>query len=197
MIKTRQDLKSTLKADLISNGFDKKSKFIEFVKGNLIDIQMLNYTILLRKLEYYTYKKNNGNPIFKILFLFYKHRLMRKSLKLNMLIYPYSLGPGLNIIHSGYRWIDSVSCIGSNCTILPRVLLGKKHSGIPSPCIFIGNNCYIGTGATILGPIKIGNNVTIGAGAVVVKDVPDDCVVVGNPARVIKRTNFSADQNKE
>jgi serine O-acetyltransferase len=37
-----------------------------------------------------------------------------------------------------------------------------------------------------LGPVKIGNNVTIGAGAVVVKDIPDNCVVAGNPAKIIK-----------
>lgn len=41
-------------------------------------------------------------------------------------------------------------------------------------------------GAIVIGKIMIGNNVIIGAGAVVTKDIPDDCVVVGNPARIIK-----------
>ena len=43
-----------------------------------------------------------------------------------------------------------------------------------------------GCHVAIIGDITIGNNVTIGAGAVVVKDVPDNAVVVGNPARIIK-----------
>ena len=41
--------------------------------------------------------------------------------------------------------------------------------------------------SVVFGNIKIGNNVTIGAGSVVTKDIPDNCVVAGNPARIIKR----------
>ena len=185
MIATRKALKAFLNAAVEAMGFDKKNRFVEFVKGNIIDLQMLSYVVLLRKLEYYSSKQKCG-LISKFMYLFYKHRLMRKSLKLNMYINPDSLGKGVKIVHSGYRWIDNVSSIGDNCTILPRVLLGKKRPGISSPCVFIGNDCYIGTAATILGPIKIGNNVTIGAGAVVVKDVPDNCVVAGNPAKIIR-----------
>jgi acetyltransferase-like isoleucine patch superfamily enzyme len=50
----------------------------------------------------------------------------------------------------------------------------------------IGDYSSIGTGATILGGIRIGKNVLIGAGAVVTKDVPDNAVAVGNPAKVIR-----------
>lgn len=52
-----------------------------------------------------------------------------------------------------------------------------------------GDNCYLGVRSTILGPVKIGNNVTIGGGSVVVKDIPDNCVVAGNPAKIIKYKN--------
>lgn len=51
----------------------------------------------------------------------------------------------------------------------------------------IGDNVSIGSNATIL-PVKIGNNSIIGAGAVVTKDIPPNSVAVGNPARVIKKT---------
>lgn len=55
----------------------------------------------------------------------------------------------------------------------------------------IGNNVYIATGAKILGPIKIGNNVTIGANSVVIKDVPDNMVVAGVPAKIININSFN------
>lgn len=49
----------------------------------------------------------------------------------------------------------------------------------------IGDNVVLCAGCIVIGKIKIGNNVCVGAGAVVTKDVPDNAVVVGNPARII------------
>lgn len=104
-----------------------------------------------------------------------------------MYISPNICGPGLNLVHPGFRRIDKVvKTIGSNCTILPMVLFGKKTPNQPYGCIEVGDNCYFGTGCTILGPCKIGNNVTVGAGAIVTKDIPDDAVVAGVPAKIIK-----------
>lgn len=51
----------------------------------------------------------------------------------------------------------------------------------------IGDNVTLGGNVTIIGPVHIGNNVIVGAGSVVVKDVPDNCIVAGNPARIIRR----------
>ncbi len=50
----------------------------------------------------------------------------------------------------------------------------------------IGRSCVIGVGAVIMGGVTIGNYCVVGAGAVVTKDVPDNTIVAGNPARVIK-----------
>lgn len=61
----------------------------------------------------------------------------------------------------------------------------RKHLGIAKP-VTIGNDVWIGGNVTILPGVKIGNNVIIAAGAVVTKDVPDNCVVGGVPARKIK-----------
>ena len=58
----------------------------------------------------------------------------------------------------------------------------KEHQRHP----IVGNNVVIGTGATVLGPIKIGDRAKIGAGAVVLHDVPIDCTAVGMPAKIIR-----------
>lgn len=68
--------------------------------------------------------------------------------------------------------------IGVFCEICPNVSISGNCE--------IGAMSFIGTGAIILPKIKIGKNVIIGAGAVVTKDVPDNCVAVGSPAKVIR-----------
>jgi maltose O-acetyltransferase len=55
-----------------------------------------------------------------------------------------------------------------------------------SKAVSIGDNCWIGGGAIILPGISIGNNCVIGAGSVVTKNIPNDSMAVGNPAKVIK-----------
>lgn len=57
-------------------------------------------------------------------------------------------------------------------------------------CPKIGVNVRISAGAKVLGGITIGDNVTVGANAVVVKDVPENCVVVGVPAYIVKRNGM-------
>jgi acetyltransferase-like isoleucine patch superfamily enzyme len=70
--------------------------------------------------------------------------------------------------------------------------------GITAQGISIGNGSWIGSGAIILDGVRIGCNVVVGAGAVVTRDIPDYCIAVGNPARVIRnlRTHpFSHEQH--
>lgn len=65
------------------------------------------------------------------------------------------------------------------------VTIGGKSGWYEVPVI--GDNVEINAGARVLGPVRIGNNVIIGANSVVVKDVPDNCVVAGIPARIIRK----------
>ncbi len=184
MIKTKKELKDCLEQDKIAMGLDNTSSFREWVKGNTDSLFLMNYIKKLRKLEYA--RANRASLYGKVRYFFRKKSFVAYRRRVGIFIDPDVFGPGLHIVHPGYIWVMLSSRVGKNCTILPRVLIGKKHSGIPTPCVFIGDNCYIGTGATILGPIHIGNNVTIAAGAIVVKDVPDNAVVAGNPAKIIK-----------
>lgn len=63
--------------------------------------------------------------------------------------------------------------------------LGKTEKGKP----IIGNNVRLGANVTIVGNVKGGNNVIIGAGSVVVKDISDNCIIAGNPAKIIRYIN--------
>jgi len=81
-----------------------------------------------------------------------------------------------------YSTVLNAERIGKNFHCIQGITIGKKDGKRP----IIGDNVQIFANAIIIGDVRIGNNVTIGAGAVVVKDIPDNAVVVGNPARVIK-----------
>ena len=76
--------------------------------------------------------------------------------------------------------------IGKNFTARQLTTLGNKRDGDNSNRPWIGDNVTLGTNVSIIGAIRIGNNVIIGAGSVVVKDIPDNSIAVGNPAKVIK-----------
>ena len=74
---------------------------------------------------------------------------------------------------------------GKNIVIESGVVIGAAKNGLPVLVPALGDNIFIGSGAKILGGIKIGNNVTVGANAVVIKDVPNGATVVGIPARIV------------
>jgi serine acetyltransferase len=101
---------------------------------------------------------------------------------------PTQAGPGLRIVHGRALVVNAQAVIGANCVLRNSVTIGNKiyDDGQRSACPRIGDNVEIGANAVIIGPITIGNNAVIGAGAVVVKDVPANAIVAGNPARVIR-----------
>lgn len=97
------------------------------------------------------------------------------------------IGQGLFIDHGMGVVIGETAEVGDNVTIYQGVTLGGtgKEKGKRHPTI--GNNVFIGSGAKILGSIRVGDNVKIGAGSVVNKPVPSNTTVVGVPGKVVAR----------
>ena len=97
------------------------------------------------------------------------------------------IGKNFFIDHGTGVVIGETAEIGDNCVMFHNVTLGGtgKHRGKRHPTI--GNNVFIGTGATLLGPITVGDNAKIGANSfIVMHDVPDNCTVIGTPGRIVK-----------
>lgn len=97
------------------------------------------------------------------------------------------IGRGCRILHYGTIVVNPSTVIGDNFNIAQGCLIGNSWNrgvmGVPE----IGNDCYMGANSIVLGRVKIGNDVLIAPGAFVNFDVPDNCIVVGNPGQIIPR----------
>ena len=122
----------------------------------------------------------------------------------NAVIEPYCRICGDPLIKIGYNFYMNAFChilgeieIGNNVQIGPKTVIWGRDHGINKGAqirtqdhikkmIIIGNDVWIGANVTILKGVVIGDGVVVGAGSVVTKDIPENSIAVGNPARVIK-----------
>jgi len=91
------------------------------------------------------------------------------------------VAPGVQILTANHPLKSTERCVYP----YPDEPERMNFVNISAP-ITIGDNCWIGAGSIILPGVTIGARTTIGAGSIVTKDIPADCVAVGNPARVVK-----------
>lgn len=180
MIQSKEDLKLYLKEDL--KRFDNRKPTL---KDWIVKNEGAYIYKYIRTLRYVEYHLNNNN---KLRYLFYFIRYKRMCYNLKIDIKPNSIEYGFRLMHLGsYVHVKKRCKIGKNCTILPGVVIGNKYLEDDNSWVIIGDNCYIGLGVKIFGSITIGNNVIIGANAIVTKSIPDNCIVGGVPAKIIKR----------
>lgn len=88
-------------------------------------------------------------------------------------------------------WNYDEITIGKFCMFAADVTLvnGGHQTSDLSPFsgpLIVGNGCFLGNGARLIGPINVGDNAIVGAGSLVLKDVPPGAVVAGSPARIIR-----------
>lgn len=145
------------------------------------------YLKILRKANHY-YKKN------RFLYLLYGYFLYRKSLKYGFQISPQAkIGHGLYLGHFGTIIVGNEVELGNNVNLNPNVIIGRENRGVREGSPKLGDRVWVGAGSVIVGNIKIGSNVLIAPNTYVNFDIPDNSVVIGNPA-VIKTNAFATEK---
>lgn len=178
MIKNKKQLNYYINEDMRANNLNSfSSYYLKLFYGN-INACVFRYLKSLRKYEYYY---NTKSP----LRFWYKYYNRRLGLKYNMAIPINKVGYGLYIPHIEGGVILNCKKIGNNCTINSGVVVGNKFSNDNIPTI--GNNVVLSVGCKVIGAIKLGDNVIVAPNAVVIKDVPDNCIVGGIPSKILKQ----------
>lgn len=184
MIQSKEDYKEYLAADAARIGklpgwkdyIYKREKYYiwQFIKN----LRLLEYRKNVRKGVV-------ANVLYRLqCFRFYK--LMHQT---QLYIYPNVCGPGLYIPHLGYMLISAEATIGKNCTIRPGTLIASNLGSMNTKLrtVIVGDNVEFSAGCKILCK-RIGNNVSIGPNAVISKNVPDNSIVMGNPAEIVPKS---------
>lgn len=96
------------------------------------------------------------------------------------------IGRRLVIDHGTGIVIGATAEIGDDCLLYQGVTLGGTGAAREKRHPTLGNNVMVGCGAKVLGPFRVGDNVKIAANSVVLREVPDNCTVVGIPGHIVR-----------
>ncbi len=166
--------------------FNRVPKFWVQKLWKMYSKQRYSMPVLLRLTEYfYARYEAKNNRVYYELACFFR----RKNEILNQFEhgFKHNIHPGTLFHHTGVTVNNDIR-IAENVQIFKNITFAKVNGKVCD----IGESSVIFSHVIILGS-KIGKNCVIGAGSVVIKDVPDNSVVVGNPARVVKTCNNSSE----
>lgn len=181
MIENKQDFIFYISEDMNRIGITRG--WYSFFKNPIF-----RFTVLLRFNEY-LFNTNTHFILTLIPLLWFK----RISIRLGFSIPLNVFDSGLAIVHYGLLIVNEKARIGKNCRIHAGVNIGasagfKIDYNERSYAPIIGDNCYIGPGAKLFGPITIGNNCVIGANAVVNKGfLENNVTIAGIPAKIVSQ----------
>lgn len=181
MITTRKELQEYIMEDRKRYGM-RRFNFLGWFFGDESYV-IKKYLRKLRYLEYYTNKKKNlwDYIIYAYYFISFRRARIKTGIQLNI----NTIGKGLYIPHYAGGIYANCESMGENCIISTGCVLGNK-GGVKGGKPIIGNNVEIAVGAKVIGNVRIGNNVIIAPNSVVIKDIPDNAIVSGVPAKIIK-----------
>ncbi|MDE7299572.1 MAG: serine acetyltransferase [Lachnospiraceae bacterium] len=137
--------------------------------------------------KYFRKAQHTGNPLLKLFYksLFVKYR-NRNFVEMSV---NSEIGEGLYIGHPFGITINPLAKIGRNVNIHKGVTIGQENRGEREGTPIIGDEVWIGINATIVGKVKIGTDVLIAPNTFVNCDIPDHCIVFGNPCIIKKKFN--------
>lgn len=144
--------------------------------------EIWKFEILLRKVEYDQNCRSGflAGAVGK----YHKFRFHRLSVRLGFTIPPDVFGPGLSLPHYGTIVVHGNVRAGRNCRLQEGVTIGATNGS--HKAAVIGDNCYFGSGAKVIGAVRIADDVAVGANAVVTGDIAEPGTTwAGIPARKI------------
>lgn len=182
MIKTKKELFFYLDEDAKRNDVPNRKSYL---MGLMLGKEQAHAYRYLKTLRYCEYHYNNNGFFHKMLYLLYKIKLGRLGFRYHIEIPLNTVGYGIRLLHisGGGGILLNVKKIGNYCGFNSGVLLGQKGRN-EKPTL--GDCVVFAPGSKAIGEVTIGNNVVVAPNAVVVKDVPDNCIVGGVPAKIIK-----------